>query len=301
MALNIRQLRYFVAVAEELHFTRAAERLGMAQPPLSQQIKQLENDLNAVLFRRTRRSVQLTREGQMLLERARPLLAGVQDIEDLMQRAGRGEAGLLRVGYVASACFETIPAVVRAFRHRYPDIQLQLNELGSGPQVEQLLSNQIDVGLLRPPTYTDELTFSPLFEEQMLILLPDTHRLAKRKRVRVADLADEPFIIHQRKLGIGLYDKIVALCQSAGFSPNVVQETGSSGTVLSLVAAEMGVGMVAASAAFLDRPGIVARPIPSTEALLEVGLSWRATDESPIVERFCELAGEVIGAGQARR
>jgi DNA-binding transcriptional LysR family regulator len=293
VTLNLRQLRYFVVVAEELHFTRAAARLQISQPPLSQQIRGLEHALGCTLFRRTSKSVQLTPEGLLLLERARPLLAEIEDVEVLMRRAGQGQVGVVRIGYVGSAAYDTLPAVVRAFRRRHPDVVLQLDEQGTGPQIEALLADRLDVGFVRPPLNEAILTFVPLTQEPLLAVLPATHRLAARESVAVASLSEEPFIIHQRRLGAGLYDEITSLCRLAGFSPRIVQETGDMQTVLSLVSAGMGVGMVPASMASIRRASVEYRPISDSAVRLELGLARRADSTSAVVRQFCVVAARV--------
>jgi DNA-binding transcriptional LysR family regulator len=226
--LELRRLRYFVAVAEELHFGRAAERLHIAQPPLSQQIRRLENELGVELLRRNRRRVDLTDAGRMLLESARPLLAEADRIEKLLRRAGEGTVGRLTIGFVGTASYETLPAILRAFRGRFPDVELRLEELTTGPQVAALRARRIDVGLVRPPVDDTSLRLTALVKEQLVAALPDSHPLAAFATVRVEQLAPEPFILFLREHGTGLYNDILAVCREAGFSPTVVQETNDT-------------------------------------------------------------------------
>ena len=288
--MELRHLRYFVAVAEELHFGRAAARLHIAQPPLSQQILRLERELGVELLRRNRRSVQLTDAGRLLLEHAKPLLAQADHLERLLRQAAAGEVGRLAVGFVGSASYETLPRILRAFRDRYPNVELRLEELTTVGQVAALLAGRIDVGLVRPPVGDESLELTPLVEERLVAALPDSHRLARRRRVPVAALADEAFVLVPRRLGTGLYDDVLGVCREAGFSPHVVQEANEMQTIVSLVSAGIGVSLVPESVETFSPPRVAYRPLSGPNASLEIALAHRRSDRSPLVESFREVA-----------
>ena len=287
--MELRHLRYFVAVAEELHFGRAAARLHIAQPPLSQQILRLEAELGVELLRRNRRSVQVTDAGRLLLEHAKPLLAQADHLEQLLRHASQGEVGRLSVGFVGSASYEALPRILREFRDRHPQVELRLEELTTAAQASALNGGRIDVGLVRPPV-DSSLELTPLVEERLVAALPDSHPLARRKRVPVAALADEPFVLVPRRLGTGLYDDVLAVCREAGFSPHVVQEASEMQTIVSLVSAGIGVSLVPQSVETFSPPRVAYRPLSGPNASLEIALARRPGDRSPLVERFREVA-----------
>src|SRR5262245_26825869 len=193
--MELRHLRYFVVVAEELHFRRAAERLHMSQPPLSQQIRALEAEVGATLLLRNQRKVELTAAGAAFLERAREILAAVEDAALEARRVQRGEVGRLAIGFVGSAMYSFVPDLLRAFRERYPDIQLRLQELGTSEQLRQLENGRLDVGFMRTPSTRPELRAETVLEERVVAALPDAHPLAARARLRLTDLEGQPLVL----------------------------------------------------------------------------------------------------------
>ena len=289
--IDLRRLTYFVAVAEELHFGRAAARLHIAQPPLSQAIRKLEDELGVELFRRNRRRVELTDAGRLLLDNGRPLLQEADRVEALLVKAGRGEAGRLRVGFVGSASYETLPAVLRAFRRDRPEVELTLREMTTPDQLAALGTGRIDVGLVRPPPRdVGPVDVLPLVEERLIAVLPDTHPLAARERVAVAELAEEPFVFFPRRIGVTLYDDVMDVCREAGFAPRVVQEADETHTVVSLVSAGIGVSLLPAAVETIRRPHVVFRPLSGPNTQLELAVALRRGDRSPLVGRFVEAA-----------
>ena len=288
--MELRHLRYFTAVAEELHFGRAAARLHIAQSPLSQQIRRLESELGVQLFDRNRRTVRLTDAGRLLQSQAAPLLAQADRLEETMRAAAAGEAGTLTVGFVGSATYRTLPTIVRAFRQAHPQVEVKLVELTTGPQLEALEAGRIDVGLVRPPVRSDAFVVIPLVEEQLLVALPDSHPLARRKVVPVSMLADEPFVSFPRRLGAGLYDDILAVCTAAGFSPTVVQEANEMQTIVSLVSAGIGVALVPESVRTFSREHLAFRRLRGSSATLRLALAHRAGRPSPLVQQFLATA-----------
>jgi DNA-binding transcriptional LysR family regulator len=292
--MELRHLRYFVAVAEELHFGRAARRLHIAQPPLSQQIRRLEAQLGTELLRRNRRRVELTEPGRLLLEGARPLLADADGLERLVRRAAGGEVGRLAVAYVGSATYRALPVLVRAFRERLPDVDLVLSERTTTPQVAALRARQVDAGIVRPPVADEGLLLEPLVAEALVAAVSDGHRLAAGARVAVAALADEPFVLFPRHVGTGLYDDVADVCRAAGFVPRVVQEAGDMQTIVSLVAAGVGVSLVPASVTALRLPGVAYRELDGPNATLALALATRRDDASPLVARFRAIARDAF-------
>jgi DNA-binding transcriptional LysR family regulator len=295
--MELRRLRYFVAVADELHFGRAAERLGLCQPPLSQQIRKLEEEVGARLLRRGRgrTGVQLTEAGQALLPEARRILAHVDQTIRSTQCAGRGEVGTLHVGFIGSASCNVLPGILKTFRARFPDVTLALHEQPTEDQIQALRAARIDVGLLRPPAPDPSIRTEPIFRERLVLALPTSHRLAGRRRVPLRALAGELFVLLPRRLGPSLYDQIVLTCRRAGFSPRVGQEAVEMHTIVSLVAAEMGVALLPASFRNVRRQGVVYVEPREATAQVETALAWRRDDPSPVLARFVEVVRELAG------
>ena len=292
--VELRHLRYFVAVAEELHFGRAAARLGIAQPPLSQQIQQLERALGALLFERTRRQVRLTEAGALLLEHARRILGDVARAGGAVQRAARGELGTLTVAFAASVMFLELPGVIRAFRARYPDVTLSLREMPTAWQLAALDSGEIDLGFLRETPATPRLTIEPVMREPLRLAIPRAHPLAARQRVPLALLAEEPFVLFPAELAPGLHAQVLALCRAAGFEPRVVQESRELYTTVSLVEAGLGVTIVPASLEKMGWTGVVYRPL--ARATTRVDVAWRTGEDAakPVVAAFVGVVREVV-------
>lgn len=263
MAIELRHLRYFLAVADECHFTRAAERLGIGQPPLSQQIQALERELGAPLFTRLPRGVALTDAGKSLQEDARAILAQVELAIDHARRAAQGELGRVRIGMINSAPFHPfVPRVIREFGQRYPRVALSLEERSTPSLAAAVLGGQVDLAFVRPPLGEDpRLLVRPLFDEDVLIALPQGHALAEHSSLPLDTLAAEPFILFPREVGAGFYDDIIAACQHAGFAPRIAQETSQITSIVNLVAAGLGVSIVPASMQQVHSEGVTYRPI----------------------------------------
>jgi DNA-binding transcriptional LysR family regulator len=292
--MEFRHLRYFIAVAEELHFGRAAERLHIAQPPLSQQIRQLEEELGFQLFHRTKRSVQLTEAGQAFLKEARRVLKQLEQAVQVGQLTNRGEMGQLVLGFVSSAAYNVLPTILRHFRALAPAVKLTLRELTTDQQLNRLRAGRIDIGLLRPPVEEEGLAQLILLQEPLMVALPELHPLAEQAQISLKAIANEPFILFPRHLAPGLYDQIISLCQTAHFSPNVAKEAVQMQTIVSLVAAEMGIAIVPASLQNLQRTGVVYRPMQEQTPKAAIALVWRHQDASPTVQRFLAIAQQVI-------
>ncbi|MGD1895877.1 MAG: LysR family transcriptional regulator [Phormidesmis sp.] len=273
--MNLRQLRYFLAVAEEQLFRREAVRLTMALTPLSMQIKQLEADLQVTLFERTKRRVSLTAAGEALIGEAEQILHQVEVARQKTQQAARGETGQLAIAFVSSAMYSILPAWIQAFRQRYPQVGLTFQEATSQAQIEGLLSHQLDIGFVHPPIDHDRIEGQTVWREPMVVALPQGHWLSEQTEIAIAALAQEPFILIQRSLASELHDKIVSFCQQANFSPNIVQTAQQLQTILGLVAAQLGVAILPAAAQKLQREGVCYRSFAEETPAVELLMIWR--------------------------
>lgn len=290
--IELRHLRYFIAVAEEGHITRAALRLGIQQPPLSQQIKALEAEVGATLLVRLPRGVELTEAGRVFLGEARAVLDHVGHAIEAAQRTARGEQGKLAVGFTGSAAFHPlIPAVVRAFREQSPHVDLLLEESRTGDLIEALQHDQLDLAFIRVPVGdTTGLALEKLLDERMLLALPVNHPLlrgGKRKRIALAELAEETFILYRRPSGPGLYDAIIAACKAAGFSPHIGQEAPRMVSTLSFVAAGLGVSIVPETMRRLNTEGIAYLPLADAVGpVAPLLLAWREAHVSGAMQNL---------------
>ncbi|MEH2193920.1 MAG: LysR family transcriptional regulator [Nostoc sp.] len=291
--MELRHLRYFVTLAEELHFGRAAERLHIAQPPLSQQIRQLERELGFELFHRTKRNVQLTEAGQVFLGEVQQIMKQLQQAIQVGQQTSRGEIGQLVVGFVSSAAYNILPIILRTFRSHVPDVDIELHELTTDQQLEWLREGRMDVGFLRPPVEENKFSYETIFQESLMVALPEAHFLASQSDVCLTSLANEPFILFPRILAPGLYDSIISICQQAGFSPKVAQEAIQMQTIVSLVAAEMGVAIVPESLQNLQRIGVVYKKLQEPTPKVAIAMIWRKNETSPTVQRLVEIVRQV--------
>lgn len=294
--MDLRHLRYFVAVAEEGHVTRAAERLGIQQPPLSQQIKGLEDELGVQLFRRLPRGVEVTDAGRELLADARRILDDVDSALARVQRTARGEQGRINVGFTSSAPFHPfVPAVLRAFREANPLVSIALEEGGTAEMVEDIRGARLDAGFIRTTIPPGEgIAVHELLEERMVVALPRRHHLARGRAtapVRLPDLAAEPFVLYRRASGPGLFDAVIGACREAGFVPNVEQEAPRVTATLNLVAAGLGVTIVPESLSTIRLEGVSYRRITHARGLIApIRLACRATDHSAAARNFVAAA-----------
>lgn len=294
--LELRHLRYFRTVATELHFGRAAEKLHIAQPPLSHQIRQLEAELGFELFTRTKRSVALTPAGQVFLTQVNQIFQQLEQAIEISRKTSRGELGQISIGFVGSATYNILPVILQRFRDRYPQVHIDLHELTTDRQLIWLREGKIDVGLMRPPVSATNVTSEIVFEESLVIALPATHALAAADAIDLRLLAREPFILFPRQLAPGLYDPIITICQAAGFSPLVIQECIQMQTIVSLVSANLGVSIVPESIQQVQRVGVIYKPIqdftpPGLQLLplATISIIWRTNDDSPTVSRLREI------------
>jgi DNA-binding transcriptional LysR family regulator len=292
--MDLKHLRAAVAVADHLHFGHAAVALGVAQPPLSQQIKALEAELGVPLFERTTRAVALTPAGEAFVTDARAALSMVDSAARRATAAGRGESGELVIGMVGSSVRHPLPAIIRAFRTKYPAVTLTFHVLPTMTQVERLRAATLDLGLLRPPLPgpADDLVLVSIAREPLVAVLPNDHRLAGRRRIAVSTLAREPFVLFPRALGPGLYDEITALCRRGGFTPEVAQEAVQMPTIVGLVAAGCGVSIVPGSAAE-PRPEVVFVPVSPLVRLVDLAIALPRHNRSAVAANFTVLASHL--------
>ncbi|ARK98095.1 LysR substrate-binding domain-containing protein [Burkholderia pseudomallei] len=306
---DLRQWRYFVAVADERHFGRAAERLSMTQPPLSQAIRALEDALGVALFARTKRSVELTAVGAALLPDVRRLIAAADALPPLAQSLACGEAGSLALAFVSTADYGLLPQLLREFGARYPHVRLQLAEATSDVQIEELVAGRIDAGLVIPPVpprHAASLSYLPVLREPLVVAMPaeaaeaanaaNAADAAADAPVRIADIASLPLVIFPRRLAPGFYDIITGCYGAAGVTPRIGQEAIQMQTIVSLVSAGMGVALVPQSLRNLRRTGVVYRALADPAPVVETGLVWRTDDVSPVLAGFIDVV-----RGAARR
>lgn len=294
--MELRHLRYFVAVAEELHFGRAAKRLRMSQQPLSRQIRQLESELDVVLFQRTKRTVRLTEAGKAFWQEAQKTLRQANHTIAVAQQVGRGEAGHLQIGFTGPILNSVLPTIVRQFKARYPDVNLALNRLSTVEQIDALLKEDIQVGLLHPPIDAPSLTQEVIHREPLIAAIPDIHPLSQDSlgSISVKALMNEPFILFPRQVGPTLYDAIISFCQQSGFSPTVVQEAFPQQTILGLVSSGLGVSLIHASIERIQQRGVVTRSLKETTPQLESAIVWSPDTTHPAFLKFIEVTREIF-------
>jgi len=275
--MEFRRLRYFIAVAEELHFTRAAERLGIRQPPLSAQIRELERELGTLLFQRSARGVKLTDAGRLLLKEAREIVERTDRATLLVQRRARGETGELVVGFAgATYLVPLIPTIIRSYRDRYQDVIIHGRQGNTAALVEALREGDVDAAFIRPPvTDPGGLRFEPIIDEEMVAVLPHGHRLSKAESVSLSSLAEETFTFPPRVLGPGFYDRVIAACEKAGFCPAIGQEASTLVALPSMVAAGFGVSLVPRSMTQICVDHVAYRPIGGTRLHAPIALACR--------------------------
>ena len=292
--VELRHLRYFIAVAEERHFGRAAARLHMAQPPLSQQIRQLEHELGLQLLTRTTRRVDLTAAGEAYLARAREIVSAVSAAAGEAQRVAAGLQGRLVIGCVGSATYSLLPQLVRTLRDQLPDVEVAVQgEMLAPDQLQALLAKRIDLGLLRPPVGEEALRVDVLRADRLIVALPGRHRLAARQHLRLRDLAAEDFIIHAGGGRSVMHGEVLARCREAGFEPRVRHEVAETSTLVTFVAAGLGVAVVPAPVAELRVPGVEYRPLTG-KATVELAAATRADDDAPHLQRTLDVLAALV-------
>ncbi|TCC40850.1 LysR family transcriptional regulator [Kribbella speibonae] len=296
--MELRQLRSFVVVAEEMNVGRAAIRLHLTQPSLSRQIAALEHDLGVELFARVKRRFVLTAAGATFLADAQDLLRRSDEAVRTAQRTQRGELGTLRLRFVQSATFDALPRLLGAFRQSYPEVVLDLESWTTLRQTEALCDGRIDVGLLRPSTpggassvvqLAPKLTSRVVAEDSLVAVLPARHRLARRKRLRLEELAEEPFVFYSRPSGPAVHDTIVGYCRAVGFTPRIEQEAADVQTIVSLVAAGLGISLLISPTPPSNPDTVVYRELSDDLPPWPLSVAWSPDNRSPVLSRFLEL------------
>ncbi|MGW8380805.1 LysR family transcriptional regulator [Streptomyces sp. ODS28] len=293
--MELRHLSAFVAVAEELHFGRAAKRLHMAQPPLSQQIRQLERELGVQLFERSTRSVRLTSAGDAFLGPVRTVLEDLEIAGRVARAAGRGEYGRVSVGFAGASSHSTLPLLTRAVRAAHPGIELVMQGQTYADQaLARVADGSLDLGFVRRPADRPGVRTRLIGREELVCALPADHRLARCERIAVADLAGEPFVSFPANAGSSLRACTLRTCEEAGFGPRVVQEAPDSYTILALVAMGVGVTLTLSSCMHIQQTGLVYRPLSGPPVVLEAALAWRPDNPSAALRAVLDVASRAL-------
>lgn len=301
--MDLRGFEQFIAVAEEKHFGRAAERLHMSQPPLSQAIRRLEDELGVRLLARTSRSVELTVAGEIFLKEIRRALIQIETAKTLTRQTVAGLLGTLRVAFNVSA-LQLIPKILTDFRRMVPNVNLDLEEMRTSEQVKAISEAEVDVGFLRSTVFNapqvEEIVFEPLFQHRFVAALPVNHQLGKLKKISLAQLKDEHFIVtgsimKPNYMGPSLYSHTIRACQEAGFTPKIIQQVDHLQTVCILVASGMGVALIPPSPPSMRPAGIVYKELRDSSTLLDIhiGMAWNRKNESPALPVFVDVARQV--------
>lgn len=293
--MELRYLNSFVAVAEELHFGRAARRLQMAQPPLSQQIRQLEKELGVQLFERSTRSVRLTSAGEAFLGPVRTVLEDLDIATRVAKAAGRGEYGRVSVGFAGASSHASLPRLTRAVRAAHPGIELVMRgQTYANRALARVADGTLDLGFVRLPVTQPGVGHRVIAQEELVCALPSDHRLARREQIDVADLADEPFVSFPARTGSSLRDETVRTCEAAGHNPRIVQEAPDSYTILALVAMGVGVTLTLTSCMHIQQTGLVYRPLAGPPVVLRAALAWRTDNPSAALGSVLDVAAEAL-------
>jgi len=297
--MELRRLRYFAVVAEELHFGRAAARLNMSQPPLSIQIKKLEDEIGVTLFIR-KRHIELTPAGKEFLEYARNALQQVQLGIRSAKRVHLGELGQLNVGFISSMGYTYIPALLAVFRKRRPDVELALNDLDTWSQFAAIKKGSLHVGVVRGPVDEPGISSVTVLTERLVVAMPINHRHSSARKVSIRDLAHDSFILSPRNISRPLNREVLRLCQRVGFTPHVSQEAIQLHVVVSLVSAGIGIAIVPESTQLLPVPGVVFRPLAERDGRAHIAVVFRTVSPSPLVREFVDVAQRLFSNNLAR-
>jgi len=291
--METRKLRYVLTVAEELSFMRAAARLHMTQPPLTKQIQEVEAELGVRLFDRTKRVVQLTKAGEVFVERARRLLQDFDQLRRASGQADRGEAGRLTIGFLGAIAFDLFPRILREYRAQVPDVRIGLLESDNQALMEGLRGRTIDAAFLRPYYQDADIAMKTLLRDHFVVALPARHRLAAKKAISIRDLAEEPFVTASRSPVPSIYAQTMTICEKAGFHPRVAQASTHLHTAIALVSAGMGVALVPGSIMNLGLRGVSYAKLNDVTETIEVVVAWRKNDRNAVLSRFLRLAERI--------
>jgi DNA-binding transcriptional LysR family regulator len=293
MYLDPYELKSFVTLARELHFRRAAEQLCMSQPALSKQIRRLEEKVGGALFARTRRKVALTESGRVLLPLADKLLRESESALTITKEASIGRAGILRIGFGLAAVSDILPRTILRFSREYPLIKLQMCDMSTPSQLTALFEESLDLGILRLPIASAELDRLPLIRERLVLAVPESFRYSQRERL--AALRDAPFVLISRSASATFHDHALNVCRSAGFTPNIVQESAETFTILNFVRAGLGVSLVQSAAARMKVPGVRFHELKMSESEWAIGMAWmRRCEKRELIQRFVDTTRSVV-------
>jgi DNA-binding transcriptional LysR family regulator len=291
MQMELRQLRYFIAVAEELSFVRGAARVGISQPPLSRQIANLEIEIGTRLFDRNKHGVSITEAGRVFYDEVRQILARLDAAVKTAVRAAHGHIGSLAIGFGGAATYTFMPSLLRRFRTEFPNVELLLQHMPMTRQFDALMEKRIDIGFLILPVQSEALATKLMLRDPLVVAMPSGHPLSKSKSVMLSALAGYDFIVSTRNSGLSFHHKILQLCSRAGFAPHIVQEMSTMESVISLVSTGVGISIVP-STRKLRIPEVEYRPIRDRAAVIDFGMAWHRDGVSPVVETFIKLASK---------
>jgi DNA-binding transcriptional LysR family regulator len=303
--MELRHLRYFVALADELHFGRAAQRLHIVQPALSKQIAALERELGVLLFDRTNRTVSITPAGRVFHAEVRTILHRIEKASDAARQTARGELGGLEIGFIEPAMWSILPATLVEHRRRFPQVRFRMWQGSSAEQLQRLLDGSLDVAFVRMPLHESSLVFEPVTREQFLVTLPDDHRFASAELVDLAELADEPFVLVPRRAEPGYFDQSIALCRSHGFSPRIVEEGNGPSAICAMVASGLGISLSPQSIRNVPWRGVrfaaLAPPPAGAAPEAELALARRREEPAPVLIAYLETVADIVaGSGYDR-
>lgn len=289
--MEFRQLRYLVVLGEKLHFQRAADALHISQPTLSQQVAELEQELGVALFSRNRHQTRLTPAGMAFLEDAKRILQLADRMVVAAKQNQSGEIGHLIIGCVGSASAALLPTLLSSYQDNFPFVSIELRELPTSLQVHALVEGSLDIAFVRPPiTRYDDIRLVTVLQEPLLAIVATGHPLAGKPQITVSDLSDEPFVLFRRQEGPGLYDQIISLCSGLGFTPSISYQATNIHTIMSLVAAGLGVSLIPRSFRDFARQGVTQRDLSHCDVRVEIGMAWHAQNDNPCLPPFIEAA-----------
>lgn len=301
--LQIHQLRYFIAVAEELHFGRAANKLNISQPPLSQQIIKLEKELNVKLFNRTKRNVELTEVGAIFLKDAYEILEQIELSADRVTKYTLGEIGEINLGYASYCIFDVLPTILKTFYKKYPEVKINLKHLGTSEQITAFKESQIDIGLLCPPIDEAHLTLETIYNQPFVAVLPSESELAKQslgESIGIQELSNYPFIMTPRNVGSGYYDKIINICFDANFSPNIILEVNDLHELISLVSTGLGVSIVPKSLVQYQKSNVVFKKLNHNKYLVDTAIAYKTNKKNEVINNFLKITRETMDKLQSK-
>ncbi len=290
-------MKYFIAVAEHLHFGNAAKQLNISQPPLSQQIKKLEDNLQVKLFNRTKRKVELTAAGKVFLKEAYKIIDQIEVSTDKIKQHSNGEIGELILGYSSYSIFDVLPMILTEYYKLFPNVDVTLKHLSTSKQLEAFKQSEIQVGLLCPPIEQENLNVDLIYRQPFICALPSKHPLAKRTKgnsLDVKELSNCSFLLTPRSIGTGYYDSIIKICFDANFSPHVIQEVNELHEIISLVSTGLGVSIVPESLIQYKKSDVVFKKLNNDQFKVDTALVYKRGETSPVVYNFIKLAKEIL-------